>query len=409
MEKYLYGIDFGTSNSALSILNIGSGEIVNTFILPSVLYFPKEEKRVLIGHEAVEKYVGDGMKGRFIKSIKRVLSNKSFQNTLINGVRYDLADLVSLILVELKKRADQFLGEEVNSVILGRPVFFDDDDQERDILAQKRLEMAAKQAGFTTIHFQLEPIAAAFTYEKSLTEKQKVLVADLGGGTTDFTLIELDPAKHHSTDRRQDILGTGGIYLGGDAFDAAFMWEKGTPHFGRGVKYSTRPEQWLDLPLSLFLNITSWEKMIFFNSTKVLQDLKRYYFQTKNNPKVKNLIDLIEGNLGYSIFREIEKVKIDLSAQPLADFRFVPSGIDEPVSEENFYAIIAPDLQKIEQYLDRFLGEHEVDSVFLTGGTSLVPAVQQLFTKRFGAEKIHSGDNFISVTKGLAYSHYLLN
>lgn len=408
MEKYLYGIDFGTSNSALSILEISSGEIVSTFILPSVLYFPKGEKRVLIGHEAVEKYVGDGMKGRFIKSIKRVLSNKSFQNTLINGVRYDLSDLVSLILIELKKRADAYLGEEVKSVILGRPVFFDDDDQERDILAQKRLEMAAKQAGFSTIHFQLEPIAAAFTYEKSLKEKQKVLVADLGGGTTDFTLIELDPRKHHSTDRRQDILGTGGIYLGGDAFDAAFMWDKGTPHFGRGVKYSTRPEQWLDLPLSLFLNITSWEKMIFFNSTKVLQDLKRYYFQSKNHPKVKNLIDLIEGNLGYSIFREIEKVKVDLSAQPQADFQFAPSGIDEPILEQDFNAIIAPDLQKIENYLEKFLGDHQVDSVFLTGGTSLVPAVQALFQKRFGAEKIHSGDNFISVTKGLAYSHYLL-
>jgi hypothetical chaperone protein len=409
MEKYLYGIDFGTSNSALSILDISTGKIVNTFILPSVLYFPKDEKRVLIGHEAVEKYVSDGMKGRFIKSIKRVLSNKSFQNTLINGVRYDLSDLVSLILIALKKRADDFLNTEVKTVILGRPVFFDDDDQERDILAQKRLQMAAKQAGFETIRFQLEPIAAAFTYEKSLKEKQKVLVADLGGGTTDFTLIELDPQKHHSTDRRQDILGTGGIYLGGDAFDAAFMWEKGTPHFGRGVKYSTRPELWLDLPLSLFLNITSWEKMIFFNSTKVLQDLKRYYFQTKNHRKVKNLIELIEGNLGYSIFREIEKVKMDLSAHPQANFTFSPSGIDEIVEEEDFHAIIAGDLRKIENYLDKFLADHKVDSVFLTGGTSLVPAVQNLFRKRFGAEKIHSGDNFISVTKGLAYSHYLLN
>ncbi len=407
MQNFLYGVDFGTSNSALSILDLQSHQIIKTFILPSVLYFPKGEKRVLVGNEAVESYVGDGMKGRFIKSIKRVLSNKSFQHTLINGVRYDLSDLVSLILKKLKAQADDFVGTNVDQVILGRPVFFDDDDQDRDTLAQKRLEIAAKQAGFQKIHFQLEPIAAAFAYEKTLSSPQKVLVADLGGGTTDFTLISLDPAKHDQLDRRQDIISTGGIYLGGDAFDSAFMWEKGTPHFGRGVKYSTRPEQWLDLPLSLFLNITTWEKMIFFNSTKVLQDLKRYYFQSKNHPKLKNLIDLNEGNLGYSIFREIERVKVDLSQNTSTTFDFEPSGIKEPIRSSEYDEIISGDLQKIQNYLNQFIGDHHVDSVFLTGGTSLVPAVQRMFKEKFG--EVQSGDNFISVTQGLAYSHYLLH
>ena len=421
MKNILYGIDFGTSNSAVSIIDLDTNTILNTFSIPSVLYFPQnppvgETSRVIVGQSAVNQYVNDGLKGRFMKSIKRILPNKSFESTLINGVRYDASDLVSKILIELKKLADEYVGQSVNKVILGRPVFFDDEDSTKDALAQKRLEKAASIAGFETVFFQFEPIAAAFTYEKNIKGNQKVLVGDLGGGTTDFTFIELDPNKLNHSDRRRDILATGGIYIGGDSFDSAFMWNRGTIKFGRGVKYESRPGTFIEPPLSLFLNITTWERMIFFNSVKVLQDLRRYYFQSKNNPLFKNLITLIEKNLGYSVFREIEKVKIELSGRENTRFVFSKDEIeiDEEVTLEEYNEIIGVDLKKISDYIDTFIDTNgikpeEVDSVFLTGGTSLVPAVQKIFSDRFGINKIHSGDNFISVANGLAYSHYLIN
>lgn len=420
MANILYGIDFGTSNSAISIIDLDTNQILQTFSIPSVLYFPQnlgpnDKERVIVGHHAVEKYVNDGMKGRFMKSIKRILPNKSFHDTLINGVRYDASGLVALLLKQLKRTSDEFVGQDVKKVVLGRPVFFDDEDADKDALAQKRLHAAAVSAGFSEIYFQFEPIAAAFTYEKSISQKQRVLVADLGGGTTDFTYMELDPVKQNSTDRRGDILATGGIYIGGDSFDSAFMWTVGTPKFGRGVKYEGTPGKFFDLPLNLFLNISSWERMIFFNSVKVLQDLKRYYFQSKNNPYLKNLMTLIENNLGYSVFREIEKVKIDLSEKEVTRFTFEKDGIeiDEEIGLNDYDDILNPDLEKISNYVERFLSENnisteDVNSVFLTGGTSLVPAVQNIFKERFGEKKIHSGDNFISVANGLAFSHYLV-
>jgi hypothetical chaperone protein len=421
MNNILYGIDFGTSNSAVSIIDLDSNTLLKTFSIPSVLYFPQNppinnKSLVYVGKEAVETYVSDGLKGRFMKSLKRILPNKSFDTTLINGTRYDASDLVSKILIELKHQADSFVGHSVTNVILGRPVFFDDDDSSKDELAQKRLERAAILAGFNTVHFQFEPIAAAFTYEKNINIIQKVLVADLGGGTTDFTFIELDPSRLNHSDRRKDILATGGIYIGGDSFDSAFMWNKGTVKFGRGVKYESKPGTFIDPPMSLFLNITTWERMIFFNSVKVLQDLRRYYFLSKNNPLFKNLITLIENNLGYSVFREIEQTKIDLTAKDETVFSFHKDGIEieETVSIEEYNSIIEADIKRISQYVDSFLASNKidpsmVDSVFLTGGTSLVPAVQKIFSDRFGKEKLHSGDNFISVANGLAYSHYLMH
>lgn len=419
MSNILYGIDFGTSNSALSIIDLDTHQILKTFSIPSVLYFPKidannNKGRVLTGNVAIEGYVSDGMQGRFMKSIKRVLPNTSFQNTLINGSRYDASDLVAFILKDLKKLADEFVAQDVVKAVLGRPVFFDDDDASKDALAQKRLQIAAEKVGFKEIYFQFEPIAAAFAYEKTIETKQRVLVGDLGGGTTDFTYIELNPEKKQNSDRRNDILATGGIYIGGDSFDSSFMWTKGTPEFGRGVKYESKPNTLIDLPLSLFLNITTWERMIFFNSVKVLQELKRYYFLSKNNPLLKNLMVLIEKNLGYSIFKEIEKVKIELSTKSETQFTFEKETIhiSKEITKTEYKEIINNDINKIEKYLDKFLAKNnitQIDSIFLTGGTSLVPAVQKLFINRFGKENIYSGDNFISVANGLALSHYLVS
>ena len=419
MSNFLYGIDFGTTNSALSIYDEKKKEILQTITIPSILYFLNEQKaseplKYVVGDEAIAAYINEGMKGRFMKSVKRILPRSSFLETRIHNRRYTASDLVTLILKELKTKADQIIGQNCGKAVIGRPVFFDDDNTEKDALAQKRLMKAAEAAGFTDFRFQFEPIGAAFAYEKTIQRKEKVLVADLGGGTTDFTFMELDPSKAGSKNRRKDIIATGGIYIGGDSFDSAFMWDKGTPYFGKNTRYEAAPGKMLTVPVSLFTNICSWEQMNFFNGLKVKNDMQNYYHFSKRDPKFKNLITLTDNNLGYSLFQSIEKTKIDLSKLQHSKFYYskMEIDIDENISLQDYNTIIGKEIQKVNDYLDLFLQTHqisagEIDSLFLTGGTSLVSAVKQLFTSKFPDIPVHSGDNFISVAKGLAYSGYL--
>ncbi|WP_316758071.1 Hsp70 family protein [Pedobacter aquatilis] len=419
MSKFLYGIDFGTTNSALSIFDEEKSEIISTISIPSLIYFKHaqtsaDDENYVVGEKAIEEYLNDGMKGRFIKSIKQILSRTTFTETRIQNRRYNASDLVTLILKDLKETADKITGFNCTKAIIGRPVFFDDDNTQKDTLAQTRLKKAAENAGFTDVRFQFEPIGAAFAYEKTITKKEKVLVADLGGGTTDFTYLVLDPEKVGSKDRKNDMIASGGIYIGGDSLDSAFMWEKGTPYFGKNTQYEATRGQILNVPKSLFANICSWDKMNFFNGQRIQKDIEDYYYFSGNDRKFKNLITLIDHNLGYSVFQSIEKTKIELSDKQSSDFVYNNMGIeiDEAVSLIQYNEVIEKDVQRISEYLDKFLTTYninptDIDCLFLTGGTSMVSAIQHLFKTKFPHIRMNSGDNFKSVAKGLAYSGYL--
>ena len=419
MSKFLYGIDFGTTNSALSIFDEEKSEIISTISIPSLIYFKHaqtsaDDENYVVGEKAIEEYLNDGMKGRFIKSIKQILSRTTFTETRIQNRRYNASDLVTLILKDLKETADKITGFNCTKAIIGRPVFFDDDNTQKDTLAQTRLKKAAENAGFTDVRFQFEPIGAAFAYEKTITKKEKVLVADLGGGTTDFTYLVLDPEKVGSKDRKNDMIASGGIYIGGDSLDSAFMWEKGAPYFGKNTQYEATRGQILNVPKSLFANICSWDKMNFFNGQRIQKDIEDYYYFSGNDRKFKNLITLIDHNLGYSVFQSIEKTKIELSDKQSSDFVYNNMGIeiDEAVSLIQYNEVIEKDVQRISEYLDKFLTTYninptDIDCLFLTGGTSMVSAIQHLFKTKFPHIPMNSGDNFKSVAKGLAYSGYL--
>lgn len=411
MAEYIYGVDFGTTNSALAILDIEKNEVVKVFTMPSVLFFPEFQDSAsdftyLTGNEAIEAYVASKSKGRLMKSIKSVLPIKGFTHTVIAGEAFRAEDLVAIIISAMKKQADEYLGQDITTAVIGRPVIFSE-NSEYEKTAQIRLEKAVSLAGFEKTYFQLEPIAAAYTYERSLEKEELVLVGDFGGGTSDFTLMQLG-AK--SQDKKMIVQG--GIYIGGDNFDAKLMWHKGTPHFGRGVKEKFY-EKWLELPLSYFVNITTWAKMNFLNTARMKEAISKSYFQSGNNPKVKNLLTLVDKNLGYQLFQKVEQAKIGLTHSESTLFAFQAEDIDfkEEVSLVEFEnEIIQEDLQKIADYLDEFLAKNKtevasIDSVFMTGGTSMVQALQKLFITKFGKEKIKSGDNFNSVAMGLAYSY----
>ncbi|WP_432714034.1 Hsp70 family protein [Pedobacter sp.] len=421
MKKFLYGIDFGTTNSALSIFDEEKQEILTTILIPSLIYFPNQVSsdgtlNYVVGETAISSYLSDGMDGRFIKSIKQILSKSSFTETRIQNKRYTASNLVALILKELKSRADEIIGFDCKKAIIGRPVFFDDDSSQQDVLAQTRLSKAAELSGFTEVRFQFEPIGAAFAYEKTLIKKENVLVADLGGGTTDFTYLVLDPEKVGSSNRTDDLMATGGIYIGGDSFDSAFMWEKGTPYFGKHTQYEATPGKVLTVPKSLFANICTWDKMNFFNGLRIKKDIENYYYFSGNDPQFKNLITLIDNNLAYSVFQSIEETKIGLSKKDVTPFSYANMGIaiQEDITIDQYNEIIHKDIQKISTYLDEFMEKNniradEIDSLFLTGGTSLVRAIQHLFKRKFPNVKVNTGDNFTSVSKGLAYSSYLFD
>jgi hypothetical chaperone protein len=419
MKRFLYGIDFGTTNSALAIYDEESNKIHSTIIIPSLIYFYHQfntttASNYVVGEKAITAYLKDDMKGRFIKSVKQILSRSSFSETRIHNKKYNASDLVAIILKELKDRADQLIGQDCRKAIIGRPVFFDDDNVQKDTLAQTRLHKAAEIAGFVDIRFQFEPIGAAFAYEKSLKKKENVLVADLGGGTTDFTYLVLDPEKVGSKDIKNDMMANGGIYVGGDSFDSAFMWEKGTPYFGKNTQYEATPGKILTVPKSLFANICSWEQMNFFNGLRIKKDIEDYYYFSGKDPQFKNLITLIENNLGYSVFQSIEKTKITLTNANTAMFKYhnMDINIDEEISLPDYEQIIKKDVNRIANYLDEFMLQNgidpqNIDSIFLTGGTSMVSSIQKLFKNRFPHVNLNSGDNFKSVAKGLAYSGYL--
>lgn len=421
MTTYIYGIDFGTTNSALAILDVNNNKVIKLFTTPSLLFFPElQNSKVSISHSvgsnAINGYIESKMKGRFMKSIKKVLPNKTFTDTKISNIRFKAEDLVALILIYLKKQADEFMKKEIKTAVIGRPVIFDE-DPEKDNLAQDRLARAARIAGFENFYFQLEPIGAAFTYEREIREAETVLVADFGGGTSDFSIMRLDPKSINNPDRSDDMIAKGGIYIGGDSFDSDIMWHRGTPHFGRGVKEEIEPGKWLDLPLTYFHNICSWEKMNFLDTVRWRNNISRSHIFSGRDYRVKNLQTLIEKNLGYILFKEIEKCKIGLTTKDFSKFSFDESSIEinETITIEDFECeIIKKNIDSIELYLKKFLLNQSVrieniDTVFMTGGTAFVRPIKHLFTRLFGEAKIKSGDNFNSVAMGIAYSYHILS
>ncbi len=408
--KYIYGIDFGTTNSALSILEVETKQIVKTISIPSLLYFVERRMRDApflyhIGEHAMNQYIESKMKGRFMKSIKRVLPRPGFQETTVYFKKMTASDLVSLVIRSLKEQADEWLGQEVKTAVLGRPVFFDEEPK-KDALAQRRLLKAANLAGLENCTFQYEPIGAAYAYLGNSEGAKTVLVGDFGGGTSDFTVVRF------TNDRKiEKVIGRSGIYVGGDNFDAQIMWEKVTPQLGRGTTYESFGKQ-LEVPNTFFHNICSWEKLNFFNSQKIRNAIKKYHFYTKKDPKMAKLLALIDQNLGYSLYRKVEQAKIELSSNDLAEILFEKDivQVQSDLSYTDFEAITKRFIFDIRKTLLDLLQQHslatkDIDTVFLTGGSSAAKPIRKIFEDLFDSEKLKAGDNFNSVSNGLAMSY----
>lgn len=415
VNTFVYGIDFGTSNSSVTIWDVERRALVRddriAGVEASFLYFPYSTRNEppVVGEQARLRYVQDRMRGRLFQAIKTILPNRTFTETIVNNTPMSLEELVALFLRHLKRRADAVTGQDVRRVVLGRPAVFSVDPEE-DRLAESRVRRAAELAGFEEIHFQLEPIAAGFAYEARIHGPERVLVGDFGGGTSDFTLVQLDPARQGRTDRAGDILATAGLPTAGNKYDAATMWHKLTPLFGRNATYASWGKR-LDVPTAMHRRICQWDQIVFLNTVENLDLLRRLVHASDDPEGFRRLVALIKENQGFALFQEIEAAKIALTGADDTRIVFAHPGIpiDVPLSVSEFDTYTEELTQSILGTLDRMLQQAQVDpgaidAVFLTGGTSLIRSLRRRFEQRFSAHRLRGGDEFTSVADGLALS-----
>ena len=406
------GLDFGTSNSAVALPSGSVLEIDHANAEPrlfrSLLFFPEYGSGHFAGATAIDEYL-QRSEGRFIQSIKGWLPSSSFTATHVRGRRFKLEDLVAMLLRSIRERAEAAAGTALDEVTLGRPALFAS-DASHDALAERRLLRAAELAGFKRIRFLIEPIAAALAYEATLTADELVLVADFGAGTSDLTIMRLGPSRRGAQDRRGDVVASDGVPIGGDRFDAEIMRHKLLPHFGLGSTYEVMQKR-MTVPMSILGRLLSWHEMSFIRDRATQELIDRILHTSDNAPAIEALYDLVEENLGYRLFRAIESAKIRLSSTEATRIEFDEARIhvDESITRADFERFSQPLLEGLDACAARLLERAQVpaaaiQSVFLTGGSSQVPAVRRLFAARFGDDRLRTADAFTSVAEGLGRS-----
>lgn len=407
------GVDFGTSNSAAAMPGATPDAPARVIdidlaaqdarLLRSVVFFPDQSPESLVGEEAVGRYLQEG-EGRFLQSVKTFLPSATFSRTEIRRKLWGLEELVAVMLRRVRERVEAEAGGPVERAVFGRPAVFHEDPV-RDLKAEERLAKAAELAGFPRPTFVIEPIAAALRYEESLAHDELVLVGDFGAGTSDFTVMRLGPTYRGRADRRPDVLGSSGVYVGGDRFDAAIVEHRLLARFGGGSTYKSMLKR-LDIPGWMTRKLLAWHELALLRERSTMEFLHLAQ-KTSDAPRaLGNLVTLAEENLGYRLYRAVEAAKRTLSEADRAVVSFHESDIelDETVTRSEFEAWTAPLRRELSAAADRALAKAGLavpDAVFLTGGTSRIPSVRELFVERFGAERLREGDAFTSVAAGL--------
>lgn len=419
-----FGLDFGTTNSSLAVARAGENEVhLASFASPggltesfrSLLYLERirEAGRSTIkswsGPEGIEKYLHSEDKGRLIQSLKSFLASRSLLTTEIFGRRFRLEELVANVLRDIRVKAEAQFGHPVRDVVVGRPVrFVGSESEEDDDYALGRLSAALNKAGFEEIVFEYEPVAAAYYYESTLDHNELILIGDFGGGTSDFSLLRVGPSNRANDAGARRVLGNEGLPLAGDAFDAKIIRHLVSPSLGAGSLLDSHGKL-LPVPTWVYFKLERWHHLSFLKSRETLAMLQNVAAQALEREKLKGLIYLVQHDLGYQLHRAVQRTKIALSHAEQAPFHFLDGDVElnSEVDRPAFEDWIREELRDIEQRVNALLTKTGVDAadvemVFLTGGSSFVPAVRRIFESRFGAQKIRTGDEFTSVARGLA-------
>ncbi len=418
------GIDFGTTNSTVARAS-GQSQVDlvafptlsgETFSFRSVLYLQQLKQAARLrtqawtGPAAIEHYLAAETKGRLVQSLKSYLSDRTLTGTAVFGRHTTLEDLISRILADLRHHAERQFYIGIRYAMVGRPVrFVGAETAEDQAFALSRLRQAFAAAGFERIDFEMEPVAAAYAYEATLDHDELILIGDFGGGTSDFSLLHVGPGVRKRGRTPQDLLGNIGVGLAGDAFDARIVRKLVSPALGSDSLARSLNKLLPAVPAWIYANLERWHYLSFLRTSNVVEILKSARLRALEPEKIEALITLIDEDLGFHLHQAVQQLKFELSRSQSAQFHFRDGSMDLNISvtRESFESWIADDLHVIEECVDSLLetsgvSRRQVDRVFLTGGTSLVPSVRRIFEQRFGEHRIRTGNEFISVARGLA-------
>jgi hypothetical chaperone protein len=411
------GIDFGTTNTVVSLTGAdGQAELVrfaaegaHASTFRSALSFHADSsalsgRAIEAGPWAVEAYLEEPAETRLIQSFKSYAASPLFTETNILGRRYRFEDMLSAFLLRVRAHAGGAMDDAPPRVIVGRPVRFAGASPD-PALALSRYEIAFRRLGFTEVLYALEPVAAAFFFARRLAEDATVLVADFGGGTSDFSIIRFE---RRGGSLVSTPLGQSGVAVAGDAFDYRIIDNLVSPELGKGASYRDYGNI-LPVPTRYFSTFARWDQLALMRASRDMRDIRGLVRRCLEPEKLARLVALLDGNHGYRLYQSVSQLKEALSADEAARFVFRADeiAIEKDVSRGDFEGWIGKELSAIEAAVDEALDHAglapgQIDRVFLTGGSSFVPAVRRMFVDRFGAGRIDSGAELESIAAGLS-------
>ena len=418
------GLDFGTSNSTVGVIKENLPTMVPLeqdpngnwqTTLPSALFFGFDDDEVSFGRSAINRYTV-GEPGRLLRSMKSLLGGSLMgDKTQVKNRLYSFDEIIGFFIASLKTQAESFRGADsppLKSVVMGRPVYFNDTDPELDQAAQDHLAEIARLAGFTEISFQYEPIAAAMDYEQQVRKEELALIIDIGGGTSDFTLIKLSPDRHGQVDRQQDFLANHGVHLGGTDFDARLSVNSIMPEFGMGMPMTDKPG--LDMPGSYYFDLATWHKIHLLYDRGVLMELKNLRPVVSDKNRLDRLLELLTERKGHQLASLVEEAKIKLSSTTTTTIDLKSLFVDSPaitidncqLTQAQLQDSLTRDIGRIFDTLQETLTQagvthQNIDTVFTTGGSTALPMVQACINSAFPDARLISGDLYNSVGTGL--------
>ena len=403
------GVDFGTSNSTVGWVNPGQPVMLGLedgkVTLPSVVFFNADDEVVRYGRAALADYLA-GYEGRLMRSMKSLLGTSLMEGqTEVAGRALPFRTLLAQFIGELKQRAERAAGREFTSAVFGRPVHFIDDNAAHDQLAQDTLEQIARSVGYKDVAFQFEPIAAAFDYESQISREELVLIADIGGGTSDFSLLRLSPQRATKVERREDILANGGVHIGGTDFDKYLSLASVMPLLGYGSRLRSNSE----VPSSYYFNLATWHTINQAYTKKASLQLADLLRDAAEQDKLGRLQNLIEDRSGHWLAMQVEQGKIALSdaEQTVMELDRLAPPVALEITRAQFDAASEQLVSSVEQTVQALLRDagvaaSAVDTVFFTGGSSGVRLLRERIAALVPTARRVEGDLFGSIGAGLA-------
>ncbi len=406
------GIDFGTSNSTVGLASGGVARLIplegENVTLPSAVFYDLEDHLTRFGRDAVAAYTAHH-DGRLLRSLKSILGSNLIEDTTLVGTRsLSFKAVIGTFVRYLKAQAEAAAGKTLTQVVIGRPVHFVDGDDDADGQAQDQMEQIVRAAGFHDVLFQYEPVAAALSYELEVPREELVLVADIGGGTSDFSLVRVGPGRRGKQDRREDILANAGVHVGGTDLDTRLSLGQVMPLLGHGSRMRLSNGGEVAVPTSYYYDLATWHRIVFLYTHKFMAELNNVERISLSPDLIRRFAEVVRERQGHRLAGSVEAAKVGLSDtdSQAIDLDFIEEGLHALASRAGFEASITRELDSIERTIagilaDAGIGASDVSAVFLTGGSTAVPSVFSACTRLLPDSRIVEGDKFGSVGLGL--------